>query len=74
MDENEEEWYFYDEAKKLSCLIKEYVDCPVNELLKHEFNDRFKLTRVRRISAYWRRREITGTKPREYSILLHSTT
>ena len=43
MDENEEEWYFYDEAKKLSCLIKEYVDCPVNELLTHEFNDRFKL-------------------------------
>ena len=43
MDENEEAWYFYDEAKKLSCLIKEYVDCPVNELLTHEFNDRFKL-------------------------------
>lgn len=43
MDENEEEWYFYDEAKRLSRLIKEYVDCPVNEFLAHEFNDRFKL-------------------------------
>lgn len=41
MDEND--WYFYDEAKRFSRLIKEYVDCPVNELLAHEFNDRFKL-------------------------------
>ncbi len=43
---NEEDWYFYDEAKRLSRLIKEYVDCPVNELLTHKFNDRFKLISI----------------------------
>ncbi len=40
---NNEHWYFYDVATKLSCLIKEYVDCPVEELLTHEFDDKFKL-------------------------------
>ena len=43
---DEEDWYFYDEAKRLSRLIREYADCPVNELLTHKFDDRFKLVPI----------------------------
>lgn len=46
---DEEDWYFYDEAKNLSRLIREYVDCPIKELLTHKFNDRFKLIPILRI-------------------------
>ncbi len=40
---DEPDWYFWDEAKKLSCLIREYIDCPKEDLLSHQFDDRWGL-------------------------------
>lgn len=37
------DWYFFDEAKNISRLIKAYIDCPKNELLTHAFDDRWKM-------------------------------
>lgn len=36
-------WYFLDEAKAISRLIKSYIDCPVDELLSCSFYDRWKM-------------------------------
>ena len=36
-------WYFYNEAKNLSQLLRVYIDTPVAELLSREYDDRFKL-------------------------------
>ncbi len=36
-------WYFFDEVQKLSCLIREYVDCPKDELMMHHFDDRWRI-------------------------------
>lgn len=41
--DDDKEWYTYDEAEKLSCLIREYIDCPAAELLTRDFDDYFKL-------------------------------
>lgn len=40
---DEGQWYFGDETKALSCLIRAYVNCPNNELLSYEFKDRWKM-------------------------------
>ena len=37
------DWYFYDEAKSISRLIKAYVDCPKDELLTNTFDDRWQM-------------------------------
>lgn len=37
------DWYFYDEAKGISRLIKAYVDCPRNDLFSFPFYDRWKM-------------------------------
>ena len=36
-------WYFLDEAKAISRLIKSYIDCPIDELLSCSFYDRWKM-------------------------------
>lgn len=37
------DWNIYLAAEKFSCLIREYIDCPADELLTHDFDDYFKL-------------------------------
>lgn len=37
----EGDWYFYDETKALSRLIRQYIECPRDELLTMEFDDRW---------------------------------
>ena len=68
---NNEHWYFYEEATKLSCLIREYMDCPANELLTHEFNDRFRLIPILHICdrRIGRRRLKTMLQDEKYASL-----
>ena len=42
----QEGWYFYEEAKKLSQLLRYYIDTPAAELLIREYDDRFNLVPV----------------------------
>ena len=40
---DDSDWFFFDEAKSISRLIKSYIDCPKDELLARAFNDRWKM-------------------------------
>lgn len=46
---DEPNWYFEEAAPRLSCLIRDYIDCPVDELLTREFRERFKLIPILRV-------------------------
>ena len=45
----QEEWYFYDSAKKISQFLRDYINTPECELLSKQFEDPFKLIPVLRV-------------------------
>ena len=45
----QEGWYFYDSAQKISQLLRDYINTPDPELLSKEFEDPFKLIPVLRV-------------------------
>ena len=45
----QEDWYFYDSAKKISQLLRDYINTPPAELLTKQFADPFKLIPVLRV-------------------------
>ena len=45
----QEGWYFYDSAKKISQLLREYINTPNAELLTRQFDDAFSLIPVLRV-------------------------
>ena len=45
----QEGWYFYDSAKKISQLLRDYINTPESELLSKQFEDPFKLIPVLRV-------------------------
>ena len=44
-----EGWFFYDSAKKISQLLRNYINTPDSELLLKQFEDPFKLVPVLRV-------------------------
>ena len=46
---DKEGWYFYDSAKKISRLLRDYINTPETELLSTQFEDPFKLIPVLRV-------------------------
>lgn len=45
----QEGWYFYDSAKKISQLLRDYINTPESELFSKQFEDPFKLIPVLRV-------------------------
>ena len=45
----QEGWYFYDSAKKISQLLRDYINTPESELLSKQFYDSFNLIPVLRV-------------------------
>ena len=45
----QERWYFYDSAKKISLLLRNYINTPTSELLTMKYEDPFKLIPVLRV-------------------------
>ena len=46
----QEGWYFYDSAKKISQLLRDYINTPESELLSKQFEDPFRLVPILRVS------------------------
>ena len=45
----QEGWYFYDSAKKISQLLRDYINTPESELLSKQLEDPFRLVPVLRV-------------------------
>lgn len=45
----QEGWYFYDSAKNISQLLRDYINTPTSELLTMKYEDPFKLIPVLRV-------------------------
>ena len=45
----QEGWYFYDSAKKISQLLRDYINTPESELLSKQFEDPFRMVPILRV-------------------------
>ena len=45
----QEGWYFYDSAIKISQLLRDYINTPESELLSKQFEDPFRLVPILRV-------------------------